>query len=159
MQNQSVFSYLYVFKSKKKAVKKISLICLAAYFLLGQMLLPNSDFAVLPNLSAMYAHCQATEDKDLTVFDFITDHLINIDGVFDAHDNGDEQKPHKPFNFTHLFNPLSLILQHFDPQLIRTILFFSVADKDILPSSRQCFYQTNYCHSIFTRLFLFDFFC
>ena len=113
------------------------------------MFLPNSDFAVLPNLPAMYAHCQATEDKDLTVIDFITDHLINIDGVFDAHDNGDEQKPHKPFNFTHLSNILLLISQRFDPQIIRTFLPFMVADKDILPSSRQCFYQNNYCHSIF----------
>ena len=149
MQNQGTFSYLYVFKCKKNAVKKISLICLAAYFLVGQMLLPNSNFAVLPNLPAMYAHCQATEDKDLTVFDFITDHLINIDGVFDEHDNGDEQKPHKSFNFTHLSNTLSLISQRFDPQIIRTILSFSVADKDILPVSRQFFYQSNYCHSIF----------
>ena len=32
----------------------------------------------------------------MTAFDFITDHLINIDALFDKHDNGDEQKPHEP---------------------------------------------------------------
>ena len=52
----------------------------------------------------MYAHCKTTEDKDLSVLDFISDHLINIDGLFDAHNNGDHQKPHKPFNFNHLSN-------------------------------------------------------
>ncbi len=31
----------------------------------------------------------------MTPFDFITDHLLNIDGLFDKHDNGDEQKPHR----------------------------------------------------------------
>ena len=32
----------------------------------------------------------------MTPFDFFTDHLVNIDGVFDKHENGDEQKPHTP---------------------------------------------------------------
>ena len=43
----------------------------------------------------MYRHCKANEDKDMTPFDFITDHVINIDGIFDKHDNGDRQKPHQ----------------------------------------------------------------
>lgn len=54
------------------------------------------DFSVLQDIPEMYRHCKATEDKDMTPLDFITDHLINIDGVFDKHDNGDEQKPHTP---------------------------------------------------------------
>lgn len=59
------------------------------------------DFAALVDLPDMYLHCKATEDKDMTPFDFITDHLINIDGIFDKHDNGDEQKPHNPPPFQH----------------------------------------------------------
>lgn len=43
----------------------------------------------------MYHHCKATEDKDMSSIDFLTDHLLNIDGIFDKHDNGDEQKPHQ----------------------------------------------------------------
>lgn len=35
----------------------------------------------------------------MTPLDFITDHLINIDGIFDKHDNGDEQKPHQPIQY------------------------------------------------------------
>jgi hypothetical protein len=60
--------------------------------------LPSADFSIIPHLPELYAHCKATEDKDMNIADFITDHLMNIDGMFDAHDNGDEQKPHEPFN-------------------------------------------------------------
>jgi hypothetical protein len=54
------------------------------------------DFSRLQELPKMYAHCKAFEDKDMTLVDFVTDHLLNIDSVFDKHDNGDEQKPHSP---------------------------------------------------------------
>lgn len=37
----------------------------------------------------------------MTPIDFITDHLINIDGAFDSHDHGDEQKPHTPISSHH----------------------------------------------------------
>ena len=47
----------------------------------------------------MYNHCKITEDKDMTLLDFVTDHLINIDRIFDRHDKGDHQKPHAPVQF------------------------------------------------------------
>jgi hypothetical protein len=59
------------------------------------------DFSVMTDLPAMYKHCKATEDVDMTPFDFVTDHLINIDCLFDKHDNGDKQKPHTPIPFHH----------------------------------------------------------
>lgn len=71
------------------------------YYALGQLILPCGDFSILPDLPKMYAHCKAMEDRDMTPFDFVTDHLVNIDGLFDAHDNGDEQKPHQPFQLQH----------------------------------------------------------
>ena len=49
---------------------------------------------MLNEIPEMYHHCKSTEDKDMTPLDFITDHLVNIDGLFDKHENGDEQKPH-----------------------------------------------------------------
>ncbi len=118
------------------------------YFLLGQMFLPNGDFSVLPDLPVMYAHCKATEDKDLSVLDFITDHLINIDGLFDAHNN-DEQKPHKPFNFNHLSNGLILISQVNKPEIIRFKNVVAIETADELPHSKQHFYQSNFLSSIF----------
>ncbi len=53
------------------------------------------DFAVMQDLPEMYRHCKSTEDKDMTMIDFFTDHLLNIDGVFDKHEKNDEQKPHQ----------------------------------------------------------------
>ena len=51
---------------------------------------------MLDDLPEMYQHCKATEDKDMTPVDFITDHLMNIDCILDQHTDGDDQKPHKP---------------------------------------------------------------
>lgn len=59
------------------------------------------DFSFLKQLPDMYRHCKLTEDKDLNALDFITDHLVNIDGLFDHHDHGDEQKPHQPIQSQH----------------------------------------------------------
>jgi hypothetical protein len=68
---------------------------LISFFCFGTIFLPNGDFSVLKEMPEMYQNCKQTEDKDMTFVDFITDHLINIDGCFDNHDKGDQQKPHK----------------------------------------------------------------
>jgi hypothetical protein len=58
--------------------------------------MPFGDFAFLKKLPAMYRNCKETEDRNMTPFDFITDHLVNFDCLFDKHNDGDEQKPHNP---------------------------------------------------------------
>lgn len=82
-------------------MKRAAAIFLLIYFAFGNLVLPFGDFSILPELPKMYSNCKATEHHDMNPFDFITDHLINIDGLFDAHDNGDEQKPHQPFPLQH----------------------------------------------------------
>jgi len=37
----------------------------------------------------------------MTAIDFLTDHLVNIDCLFDNHDKGDQQKPHSPIQIQH----------------------------------------------------------
>ncbi len=74
------------------------------YYLGGTFLLPSSDFARLMDLPQMYDHCKSHEDADMTPLDFITDHLLNIDGIFDKHENGDDQKPHTPIACSHQSN-------------------------------------------------------
>ncbi|MFX3625995.1 MAG: hypothetical protein ACN6I4_01425 [bacterium] len=54
------------------------------------------NFALLPQLPQMYEDCKKHEHPDMNAWEFITDHLVNIDGVFDNHEDGDEQKPHSP---------------------------------------------------------------
>ncbi|MEO8588857.1 MAG: hypothetical protein ABI432_05765 [Flavobacteriales bacterium] len=64
------------------------------YYAFGVFVL-QGDFNILGRVSAMYAHCKATEDKDLTWVDFITDHLVCFDALVDNHPQGDEQRPHR----------------------------------------------------------------
>lgn len=71
------------------------------------------DFSVLQDLPEIYRNCKATEDKDMTPLDFITDHLVNIDGLFDKHDNGDEQKPHQPKQTQHQGQPTAFFITNF----------------------------------------------
>ena len=94
-------------------MKKAIYIFLLVYYSFGTICLPSGDFSILPDLHQMYQHCKATEDKDLTPFDFITDHLMNIDGVFDKHDNGDEQKPHTPIQLHHSQMQSTFVLRQF----------------------------------------------
>jgi hypothetical protein len=55
----------------------------------------------MPALPDVYRHCQANEDRDMTAWDFITDHLVNIDRLADKHSPGDHQKPHHPKQVSH----------------------------------------------------------
>ncbi|MEW5677001.1 hypothetical protein ABGT15_11870 [Flavobacterium enshiense] len=77
-------------------MKKLVFITLLLYYTVGTFILPMGNFSILPKLPSMYAHCKATEDCDMDALDFITDHLLNFDGIFDTHEEGDDQKPHRP---------------------------------------------------------------
>ena len=106
--------------------------------------MPKGDFSTLVELPAMYKHCKATEDKDLTVFDFLTDHLINLDGLFDKHENGDEQKPHSPFQFHNSIAQTVLIEHKISISYFMTIAF----EKDV-PTFSDNFKSSNYLQSVF----------
>ena len=71
-------------------------------FFISTVSVPESDFALLPQLPALYHHCKETEDEDMSFVDFVTDHLININDIFNTHDTNDSQRPHQPFHFEHL---------------------------------------------------------
>lgn len=111
---------------------KATNIFLLIFYLFGTLCLPKGDFSVLKDLPKMYRHCKSNEDKDMTPFDFITDHVINIDGIFDKHDNGDSQKPHRQIPDPHhsqiiVYQPaISYILTKNLTVFVRTkVLFYS----------------------------------
>ncbi len=79
---------------------KVFLSFFLVYWCFGMFISPEGDFSAVSDIPQQYKHCKETEDKDLTVIDFITDHLINVDCLFDEHKNGDEQKPHKSFQYS-----------------------------------------------------------
>lgn len=117
------------------------------FYLLGTLILPMSDFSVIENLPKMYHHCKATEDKDMTPLDFVTDHLINIDSLFDKHVKGDEQKPHKNNDYT--FHNSTIYFY----QEINTIIFKSIklqiSSTVLIPDYENSLYFHNPIFSIF----------
>ncbi|MEO8085734.1 MAG: hypothetical protein ABI763_02880, partial [Bacteroidota bacterium] len=56
-------------------------ILILSYYVAVNLCLPQGDFSAVVDLPQMYRHCKSTENKDMTPFDFVTDHLINIDGL------------------------------------------------------------------------------
>jgi hypothetical protein len=88
-------------------MKQLVLTFLCFYYFSGTFFLPEGDFSAMTELSEMYHHCQATEDKDMNPLDFITDHLFNIDSVFDAHEGNDDQKPHHYTLHSHIVSFIS----------------------------------------------------
>jgi hypothetical protein len=78
---------------------------LLCYFLSGTLLLPQGDFATLPDLPKMYAHCRDTEDKDLEVPEFIISHLLLMDDLLGEVPEPDD-KPHQPVQFHHIYSPI-----------------------------------------------------
>jgi hypothetical protein len=70
-------------------------ILLLFYYSFGTFVLPMSNFSVLANLPEMYSSCKETEHSDMNFLDFVTDHLLGFDAVFDKHDHNDQQKPHR----------------------------------------------------------------
>ncbi|MBK9718628.1 MAG: hypothetical protein IPO85_14170 [Saprospiraceae bacterium] len=92
----------------------------------------------------MYRQCKATEDKDMTPFDFITDHLVNIDSIFDKHENGDEQKPHTPNQAQHHGQTHVTFIAYF---AFKITTFHSYVVKPTL--STEDFIQSDYISKIF----------
>ncbi|MEI7596895.1 MAG: hypothetical protein WCK02_14185 [Bacteroidota bacterium] len=83
---------------------------LVIFYSIGVLVFPLGDFSVLKDLPQIYKHCKFHEDKDMSPVDFITDHLINIDYIFDKHSKGDEQKPNTPTRPFHAQAQILLII-------------------------------------------------
>ncbi len=117
-----------------------------SFYTLGTFCLPMGNFSVLTDLPEMYSHCKAQEDKDMTPFDFVTDHLLNFDGIFDKHDNGDEQKPHTPLQTQ---NHIQITLYQFiSPFTLKTTTFKNIEPKEIIYTSENLL-VSNYTSKVF----------
>jgi hypothetical protein len=97
---------------------KISVVGLLFYFLCGTMFLPEGDFSTLPDLPKMYTNCKTAEDPDMNLPDFITEHLLGVDGLFGQADNDDpNEKPHQPVQFHHQFMQFNFVARQFNIEL------------------------------------------
>lgn len=125
-------------------VRQLTTILLLSYFAFGTLCLPQGDFSAIADLPEMYRHCKATEHPDMTPLDFITDHLINIDGIFDKHENGDEQKPHQSNPKQHHGQTIISFVTYFTMTLVQ---FHGVTAK--LPNFSDHFLPSDYITKIF----------
>ena len=91
-------------------MQKLLGLILFSYFLMGTLLLPQGDFATLPDLPRMYAHCRDTEDHDLTIPDFIEEHLFVMDDLMGELPEP-EDKPHQPVEFHHIYAPVTIAVR------------------------------------------------
>lgn len=80
----------------------------------------------------------------MTPLDFFTDHLVNIDGLFDKHDNGDEQKPHIPIQSHHQGQTQITFITCF---AFSNATFFPVLVKPTMPTVN--FIQSEFISKIF----------
>ncbi len=127
-------------------MKKGFSILFLVYYLLGSMILPIGDFSTIGDIPDMFRHCKATEDKDLTAFDFVTDHLINIDGLFDGHNHLDEQKPHKPFHSQFQHHIFQIVQKNKTHEFI--------VEHDFINNLKHsCFYSSNYSFQTISSIF------
>ena len=127
-------------------MKKIISILILTYYSLGILLLPMGDFSVLKDLPKMYEHCKVNEDKDMTPLDFVTDHLLNIDGLFDKHDNGDGQKPHSP---THLHHQSHIVAFQSFISFVFENKISHYSESTLLPIYSTNFIKSDYISKIF----------
>ena len=84
-------------------LKKAVNLFLLVFFSFGTLCFPMGDFAVLKSLPEMFQHCKATEDKDLTVFEFLFEHVSGIgqlvEGLEHVFEDEEGDKPHSPIHF------------------------------------------------------------
>ena len=87
---------------KGNKLRFILIYLLSLAYLLTALFLPQADTSLCGDLPQWFQNCKIYEDPDLTPIDFVTDHLWNIDSLFDSHSGKDQQKPHqKPITKTH----------------------------------------------------------
>jgi len=122
-------------------------ILLLCYFMAGTMFLPEGDFATLPDLPQMYADCKNLEDPDMDLPDFITEHLLEINGlagVFGQKADEPDEKPHQPVQFHHQFMQISFASRQMKIEMQQPV----VVTQRLLPGTNDV-YLTGYTVSVF----------
>lgn len=80
----------------------------------------------------------------MTLVDFVTDHLINVDCLFVKHDKNDPQKSHAPVQLHHQYVYYYAILKEFKIEGT----YWPFKDMAIIPA-RQNFYLSDYSFTNF----------
>lgn len=102
------------------------------------------DFAMLDDMPSIYRQCRATEDPDMSPFEFVTQHLLSISGPFDQHHNEHHPKPHTPLQSHHRVHyPLTY------PPLYALSVTPPQTESTRPPLEAARLYRSDFCTSIF----------
>jgi hypothetical protein len=77
-----------------------------AYYCLGTLLFPMGDLSYLKEMPDMYHNC-VQEDPDVTLTDFVFEHLTNIKNT-ESDDEGEHEKPHQAI-YHHIPAPVAAV--------------------------------------------------
>jgi hypothetical protein len=131
-------------------MQKYSALFLLIYYTFGSLCLPRGDFSLLTELPKMFEVCEKTEHQDMNIFEFVTEHLIDIGGMFDTHEQDDDQKAHKPFHFSHQAQSIMVVLP---PSVEWTDIAISyipiVLFENIKPITNKTFIPSHFLADIF----------
>lgn len=101
----------------------------------------------MTDLPEMFRHCRDTEDPDLNVFEFLTEHVSAIGQLMEGIDHDDEEsddKPHVPVAY-HSQLQVSYIAQRFTARIEKPVISIP---KVFAPATEQV-YISAYISSIF----------
>ncbi len=130
-----------------RQVRKPATIFLFAFYLAGVVLFPMGDFSCMKELPDMYRHCRDTEDPDLNVFEFLTEHVSAIGQLLEGADHDDaeeDDKPHVPVAY-HSQLQVSYTVQRFVAKLDKPVI---PIPRVFAPATEQV-YISSYIASIF----------
>ncbi|MGA9639084.1 hypothetical protein [Flavobacterium sp.] len=117
---------------------------LLLYYTFGVICLPMGDFSTMAHLSEMYSHCKETEDPNLTVFDFVGEHLMNLDMIFEAHESedDDDDKPHQVVTFESHTQTTPLTEKMFVFEFKNNTPFIPYYEKEAITFKNQFYFYT-----------------
>lgn len=125
-------------------MRKLPIIFFMAFYIMGTLLCPMGDLAYTKNLSQVYDQCK-DEDPDINAFDFVFEHLLNLESVFEHFENdadeGKNEKPHHPFQLMQSVSPVFVVVSkplQIEARLVAIVneeRSYSICQDDFVPSA------------------------
>ncbi|MBL7800988.1 MAG: hypothetical protein JNL95_09720 [Chitinophagales bacterium] len=129
-------------------MKRAINILVLAFYTIGTLCLPMGNFAMLKDLPEMYRHCKATEDRDLNVFEFITEHVSPIGQLIEGAEHESEEdgdKPHEPIQSINTGQTIAFFINQFSFSI--TPIYHIEVKKQ--PTQKDTFFASDYISKIF----------
>lgn len=98
------------------------------YYSLGIFLFPMCDFSVIQDFPKIYQHCKTTEDPNLSIIDFFTEHVVDIDKFLDEKESDQNEKPHQN-HIHHISNSFVQVITTQPTIIAKQIPYHHLAEK------------------------------